>query len=113
MDFGATYSGNCCNKPEQGALKDTALQYDEGHKKAMRWEFSSIEEEHDEVSDGTERQHSPTKVMGECACKAGILTFEFTTIRITTELEAAEPYNSFLVADFGGGTVDLAFWKIN
>ncbi|CAB5125646.1 hypothetical protein RhiirA5_423917 [Rhizophagus irregularis] len=55
MDFGATYSGNCCRR---GVPKDSALQYDEGHKKVTSWEFSSIEEERDEVSDDTEGQHS-------------------------------------------------------
>ncbi|CAG8722400.1 uncharacterized protein OCT59_009729 [Rhizophagus irregularis] len=64
MDFGATYSGIVVVNsfmvimPGRGVPKDTALQYDEGHKKVTSWEFSFIDEKNDEVSDDTEGQHS-------------------------------------------------------
>ncbi|CAB4494344.1 hypothetical protein RhiirA1_470880 [Rhizophagus irregularis] len=64
MDFGATYSGIVVVNsfmvimPRRGVPKDTALQYDEEHKKVASWEFSFIDEEHDEVSDDTEVRHS-------------------------------------------------------
>ncbi|CAB4381829.1 unnamed protein product [Rhizophagus irregularis] len=44
--------------PGRGIPKDTALQYDEGHKKVTSWESSFIDEKNDEVSDDTEGQHS-------------------------------------------------------
>ncbi|POG67554.1 hypothetical protein GLOIN_2v1646184, partial [Rhizophagus irregularis DAOM 181602=DAOM 197198] len=67
-----------------------------------------------------------TKVMRECAYKAGLLTsLNSQRLEFTTEPEAAalhclsvikehnlQPNDSFLVADCGGGTVDLTLRKL-
>ncbi|CAB5381563.1 unnamed protein product [Rhizophagus irregularis] len=67
-----------------------------------------------------------TGIMRECACKAGLITsFDSDHLDFTTEPEAAalhcltvvnqhnlRPRDSFLVADCGGGTVDLTSRKL-